>query len=379
MKQGRTIPELSQELCRQANAKKDLLAPANQIRVASNGHSNLLVNEPYTLNDVAHGQLAEYAGIPKLFYDRLRGATESLRVPVLREDYDPYKEDHPLFDVLVNELMIAKGQDGRLVRTLDGACRAFLSDTYNPDLDNYDVFRVAARVIEEQGLSPDNVLSCEVTEKKLYLKVVSPKLEAVVRPENIRDAHGYLKEPQVVQAGFILTNSEVGLGSLSVQQVVYKLMCTNLWVMETAYRQRHVGKVLEADDNGAVYQSDTRAADAKARLLKVRDHVTAALDEHKFMESVAKMQDATSLKLEGGIEKVVETTARKFALSQDEKEDVLRNLIEGADLSAWGLSNAVTATAATVANYDRATELEAIGGRLLCLPAGELKELARAA
>src|SRR5258708_37986356 len=92
-----------------------------------------------------------------------------------------------------------------------------------------------------------------------------------------------LGPPQVIQAGFIITNSETGLGSLAVQQIAYKLMCTNLWVVETAYRQRHLGKVLEADDEGTVYKSDTRIADATARLLKVRHHVAETLDEHKFM------------------------------------------------------------------------------------------------
>src|SRR5204863_7289562 len=104
---------------------------------------------------------------------------------------------------------------------------------------------------EEQGLGADNVVSAEVTERKLYIKVVSPRLEAQIEPSNLHRPHGrhhFLKEAQVVQAGFIISNSEVGLGSLSVQQVVYKLMCTNLWTVETAYRQRHLGKVLEADE-----------------------------------------------------------------------------------------------------------------------------------
>jgi hypothetical protein len=392
MKQGRTLPDLASELERQANAKRDFLAPAQHLRVRSNGHTDLILDEMFAVNEIAHGQIAEYAGIPKSFYDRLRNEATALTVPTPRmgncppTEIDPTQlvqcESVPLFDVLLNRLLVGKGGDVRMVRTLDGKVRAFLSDAFNMDLDNHDVFRAAAAAIEQAGLGPEHVASCEVTERRLYLKVVSPKLEATIDPSNLNRPHGghhMLREPQVVQAGFILSNSETGLGSLSVQQVVYKLQCTNLWITEEAYRQRHLGKTLEADSQGMVYRSDTRQADAKARLLKIRDHIAEALSETRFKALVTKMQETTEVKLEGSIEKIVEVTARKFGLAQPEKEDVLRNLIEGADLSLWGLSNAITATAQAAPSYDRSTELEAIGGRFFTLPAAEVRELVRAA
>ena len=376
MKQGRTLPDLANELIRQANEKKDFLAEAGALRVRSNGHTDLVLKEPYAVNEVAHGQIAEYLGIPKGFYDRLRNAAGDLAIPLRNED------NVPLFDVTVNRLLEAKGEDRRMVRTLDGKARAFLSDAYNPDLDNHDVFRVAAKALEEAGLCPDNVASCEVTERRLYLKVVSPRLEATIDPSNLTRPHGghhMLKEPQVVQAGFVLSNSETGLGSLSIQQVVFKLMCTNLWILEEGYRQRHLGKTLESDDDGRLYRSDTRRAEAAVRLLKIRDHVSNALDETRFKALVGRMQEITEVKLEGSVEKIMEVTARKFGLNVIEKDETLKNLIEGGDLSLWGLSNAITATAQTAVSYDRATELEVAGGRFFTLPAAEVREIVRAA
>jgi hypothetical protein len=384
MKQGRTLPDLAAELNRAANAKRDFIAPAGRLRVESNGHTNLILHEAgsYEVNEIAHGQLAEYIGVPKGFYDRLRAATGELQVGTFEGDGRGQRIERPLFDVVANRLLRSRETDRRLVRTLDGKARAFLSENFSLDLDNYDVFAAAARAMEQAGLCPDDVAACEVTERRLYLKVVSPRLEAVIHPSNLHREHGghhFLKEPQVVQAGFLLTNSETGLGSLSIQQTVYKLQCTNLWVKEQAYRQRHLGKALQADEEGMVYKSDTRQADAKARLLKIRDHIQAALSETKFRTLVAKMQETTEVKLERGPEKVVEVTARKFGLNQIEQEDVLRNLIEGADLTLWGLTNAVTATAHTAASFDRATEIEAIGGRFFALPAAEIKEIVLAA
>lgn len=383
MKTGRTLPDLAAELYRQANAKRDFLAPAEALRLQSNGHSDLhLKDAAFAVNTIAHAQIADYTGIPKPFYDRLRSAVEHLRVSVFRPAHSFHDSNDPLFDVLVNCLLQQKGGEKRLVRTLDGNARAFLSSTFNSDLDNFDVFGVAARAMEQVGLCPDDVASCEVTERRLYLKVVSPRFQATIHPSNLTKPHGshhLLKEPQVVQAGFLLSNSETGLGSLTIQQTVYKLQCTNLWITEEAYRKRHLGKALEADEAGMVYKSDTRQAEAKARLLKLRDQITEALEETRFQALVARMQETTEVKLEGSVEQIVEVTARRFGLLTSEKEDILKNLIEGADLSLWGLSNAVTATAQSTDSYDRATEIEAIGGRLFSLPSGEIKEIVRAA
>jgi hypothetical protein len=58
---------------------------------------------------------------------------------------------------------------------------------------------------------------------------------------------------------------------------------------------------------------------------------------------------------------------------------VLRDLIEGGELSGYGLVNAVTHYSQQVEDYDRATELEALGGRLIELPVGEWISLAQAA
>lgn len=59
------------------------------------------------------------------------------------------------------------------------------------------------------------IASCEVTEGNLYLKVINKAIRAEVKPGD------------VVQAGFVVSNSEVGLGSLRVEPLVYRLVCSN--------------------------------------------------------------------------------------------------------------------------------------------------------
>ena len=77
--------------------------------------------------------------------------------------------------------------------------------------------------------------------------------------------------------------------------------------------------------------------------------------------------------------KTVEVLASRHGLTDDERSGVLRSLIEGGELSGYGLVNAVTHFSQQVDDYDRATELEALGGRLIELPAGEWRALAEAA
>ena len=181
-----------------------------------------------------------------------------------------------------------------------------------------------------------------------------------------------------MQAGFILTNSEVGVGSLSIRQFVVRLVCLNGAVIEESYKARHVGKKLDADADGVVYKSDTRQAEANLRLLTMRDYIQTTLDEHRFARTLDKMKGAAQTKIEGKLEAVVEVTARKFGLHEGEKTQVFNNMVEGGSLTMWALSNAITLAAQSSASYDRATDLETIGGRMIMLPAAEVREIVAA-
>ena len=59
----------------------------------------------------------------------------------------------------------------------------------------------------------------------------------------------------------------------------------------------------------------------------------------------------------------------------DEQEGILKYLIEGGDLSLYGLSNAVTRASQDVASYDRATALEGIGWQVATMEPAQWKEI----
>ena len=81
-------------------------------------------------------------------------------------------------------------------------------------------------------------------------------------------------------------------------------------------------------------------------------------------------------KIEKKVEDVVEITQRHFSLSDREKDGFLKNLIEGASLTRYGMANALTSLANTTKDYDRAVDLERMGGEVIELKRSEWERLA---
>jgi hypothetical protein len=339
MRQGKqSIIELGAEVNRQAEAKKDYIVPARAMTMipASGSPALQLAGQgAFTINDHAHGQLAEYFDIPGKYYDRLRSSQPDLLANT------------------VNTLMGEHEDDRRMVRTLDGKIRAFLSDRYRA-LDNVDLMNAVIPFLMNR--SDLEFASAEVTERRLYLKVIS------------RELKGEVKVGDEIQAGAIIQNSEVGSGSLVIAPFSLRLSCTNGATHNAlGMRKAHLGRAIvgEPGDVAAEFLSDeARQADDQAFFLKARDLLTATLSGEMLNRLLGSMREATEDKIREP-EQTVEAVAVQIGLNETERTNVLRNLIEGADLSRWGMANAITRAAEDAADYDRASELERLGGDLM--------------
>lgn len=354
MKSGRSLVSLAQELERQLHSKKDLIVSSQLVHhnTSDTGETHLIVEEEgspacYGVTPLARRQLADKLKIPYAYFERMR------------------EEQPVLLDRNVNT-WLHREEERRMLRTLDGQVRAVLSDRYRR-LDNYDLAESVLPILQQ--LPDVRFESVELTETRMYLKCVTPRLEFEMAPGD------------VVQAGIVISNSEVGHGTLSVQPLLYRLICSNgLIAADCSLRKTHVGRTLgTADECIQVYQDDTLRADDKAFFLKVRDVVQAAVSEANFHRTAQKMQKTLNIPLVGDPLKTVEVLAQRYTLNDGERAGVLRHLISEASPSGYGLVNAVTHYSQEVEDYDRATELEALGGRLIELPAHEWKSLAEAA
>ena len=244
--------------------------------------------------------------------------------------------------------------------------RAVLSDRYRR-LDNFALAEQALPIL--QGLD-GTFESVELTETRMYLKFVMPRLSYEMVPGDF------------VQGGIMLSNSEVGMGTLSVQPLVYRLVCRNGMIApDHSMKKTHLGRAVNGDDEEAiqVFRDDTLAADDKALFLKVRDVMRAALSEITFRQIAVKMQKTMGIEITGNPVKTVEVLGQRYGLNEDERAGVLRHLVSGGALSGYGLVNAVTRFGQDVDDYDRSTELEAIGGRLVYQDDSAWRSLAEAA
>lgn len=340
MKQGiKTIQNLYQELERQREVRKDLIADTRSLNVSStDGMSilNITTSEEilaFKVSDIAHRQMADRLNIPSKYYERMRS------------------EYPALLDKNINGWLM-KNQEKRMLRTLDDKLRAFLSDRYRR-LDNLELVDHVLPVIAQ--MRGCEVVSCDVTETHLYLKIINKAMKAEVVPGD------------VVQAGFVISNSEIGLGALKVEPLVYRLVCKNgLITKDYAHKKYHTGRQVEDTDNAyELYSDATLAADDKAYFMKVQDIVSAAVDESKFTLTVNKMRTAMNMKTGENPVETVEVLGDRYILNKNERASILRHFIMGNDFSQYGLVNAVTRSSQDVADYNRATELERLGGVLL--------------
>lgn len=341
MKFGRTLMELAQELTRQADAKHDYLLDTRNIQMDAldNGHQITLQNEQQHnstilgVNDIAHRQIGQTLKIPATYYDKMRA------------------ENPELLAVNVNS-WFQKNPAKRMVRTMDGTARAFLSDKYRR-IDNFEIAQAVLPIIAD--IKDARVESCEVTDARMYIKVVNPRLQTEVVPGDI------------VQSGILITNSEVGMGSMAIQPLVYRLVCTNgMVVNDAATRRYHIGRGNQAGEDYTLYSDETLAADDRALMLKVQDTVKAAVDQVRFEKVVEMMRNATEAKITtADIPQMIELASADYGFSKQEGTGILDHLIRGGDLSLYGLANAVTRAAQDVESYDRSTELESAGYTIL--------------
>lgn len=358
MKQGKSLIELATEIQRQSQRKADFTSPTDQLTVEV--VEGILEDAPpkfalvspkvgtFPLRDLAISQAAEHLQIPQKYVNKL----ETEQPGLLAHNF--------------NTLLHAKSAR-RLIRTLDGDARAFLSDRYQR-IDNIDVSQVALEAFQHTSLS---VISCEITESRLYIKAVNKSLT--------REVTSSRRVGDLVEAGVMITNSEVGLGAVSVTPFAHFLVCTNGMVVNKAKRFTHVGGKITGDEVGYL-KDDTLAAGDRFDLLRIRDALSQALDETAFGDFIEQLNGATKRQIEAKhVNAAVEVLGNKFAFTENERGSILTHLIEGGDLSQYGLVNAVTWTAQDAANYDRATELEAAGHSVLLFPAPAWKEVAEAA
>jgi hypothetical protein len=346
---------LATELQRQLETKRDIMARTTVVSLDSANqwapadvtpNTHMLVDldgvEEFGITRHAHQQISDFAGVPWKLYERLL-------------------TKHP--DLLWNLTngLFAREPKKRMIRVLDGEVRAFLSDRYRRR-DNWDLLEQA--VLPELQAYSGSVMfkECSLTDTRMYVKVVFPDIEAPVTP----------KVGDVVRAGLIIQNSEVGSGALGIFPYTDRLICTN-GMVHTDFGQRsvHAGRNVGGNDEEAydLYSDETLRLDDEAFFSKCRDTIRNVVNEAAFEQIVGQMRDLSEIRMPGDPRDRAEELAKRHDLNEAETGSMLEALIEGGDLSAWGYVNSLTQTARDLDDADRRVDLEKLAGKLTSDPA----------
>lgn len=344
MKTGKTIVDLAREIHRQTESKKDYIASTSALtmtvaRDPQEGTPSVAlagINGGLGIRDTAHAQIAARLNIPKAYYDRMKAEAPEL----LAGNVNHWFQTNP---------------EKRMVRTLDGHVRAFLSERYRA-LDNFDLLNATLPIISERRA---DIMSAEVTEKHLYIKIIFPDMQELVPASKLKN--------DVLFPGIVLKNSEVGHSSFAVEPFFFRQVCTNGLIGQVTMRKYHVGRGngTAFEDVQEVLRDETREASDKAFWMQVQDVVRHSFNRENFVAMLNSFNEAAQKAIEGNPVKVVEVVKKEYALTDSQSQSVLMHLIQGGDLTQWGLANAITRTAEDQPDYETATDFERLGGKII--------------
>lgn len=220
-----------------------------------------------------------------------------------------------------------------LLRAKADTLRGILSERY-ARVNNTDVFQSLAPLVNAHY----EVAWLALTEESLHLRLVDPRLSRDVLPGDR------------VIAGLHIANSEVGKRSVTVDALVYRLVCANGLVRlvkgRSLLHQRHVG------------MTSARMEMAISKAIK-----EAIVQGTGFME---RMTWATREPI-SDVEAAISTLGATWGLSETLQAQVTTSLKQetrGQQETLYGLVNAVTNVAQTLLPDERYS-LEALAGQLL--------------
>jgi hypothetical protein len=338
-------------------------------------------------NDVFIGHVASTLniGLPfarRMFADRpdvASGMVNGLWHGDATADYDPHLYPADPRNFLFRGYSEADGP---------AVARALLSDKYLP-IDNYDVVTaVLNSIYKSDARGQITVASADLTDRKMFVRFLAPQVavsaaalldgyrnpfesRAVSRVSTsetglqdvAQQAARWGGDGATLWAGFELSNSEVGDGRFTITPRAQFRVCMNgLKITSDLVGQVHLGSKLEV---GAVnWSQQTQRRQLELIESMTQDAVTAFLSADYWEGQVDKLSTKAPRTVVDGAA-TIERISKKVGFTDAERKTIFEHFLIGGQHTAAGVMNAVTSTAQTVPNADRAAELESLAIRAL--------------
>lgn len=244
-----------------------------------------------------------------------------------------------------------RGDDGEA-----GVARAILSDKYAV-MDNLDALVAALDGIRQAGIDVQ-VTGCDLSESRMYVRLNAPFV-TVYAEELLRNYRSPFTgalgaDNPVINAGLVISNSEVGGGAFGITPRMTVQVCNNgMTITKDAVRQVHLGGKL---DHGIIqWSADTERKNIELVTAKARDAVQTFLNVEYMGKVISEMTEAAAKPVKSDTVMVV---GKKLAFTEDTIDDIFTMFVNGGDMTAGGVMQAVTAAARNTADADKAHELE---------------------
>jgi hypothetical protein len=341
-----TFDEVHTKVQADDNGKWDVLADRNDLVLRDGqlglAHENGWYHASLAPTPWATAQLCQRLSIPVGYFRRC---------PTIIQDIQAnYWLKHPLIERRSHshtgnghrptngtETNASQPDEAWLLRARHGTLRAVLSARYSR-LDNETLLRSVRPAIQTAVSGRFSIELFALTGESLHLRLVDPSASREVLPDDR------------LMAGIHIANSEVGRRAVSIDAMVYRLICTNgligLVKGKSLLYQRHI-HVSQERFGTAVENAINEALAAAAGFMEQLSQAT---------REPIKDVDATLTRL-----------ADRWSLSQQTQERMRLSLLsERADQqeTAYGMVNAITNAAQLLPPDDR-YDLEVLAGHLL--------------
>ena len=259
------------------------------------------------ITQTAFSQLCKYLGLP---------------VKYVLKCFEYGKEDLALanFKTWSNDF-----ETNIVFKEFDGVIRGVVSETYQ----SFSNRRTVQTLKQTVDLNKYMLIQSCVSPEKLTLRFIEREPTTVVGD----------KSP--IWNGFMVTNNDIGGGSLKMQDFLYRQWCTNGMTMQAfsgnAIRQAHKGENM-SDGKIAMFSQALRAIEElkeeKFKLIEKGSKKRLSFEEYNVL---------------------IEKTRRNLKLSE-KATDNLENIIQSSyGLTEWGVANGITELAQ---NFTLETRLE---------------------
>jgi hypothetical protein len=275
---------------------------AEELEVAKLGH------DVWPFSDLAMSQFCQKLDIPVRYFRRL---PDEMKIVVANYDLERLKG--------TSFLVRGKGE----------WIRAFLSAEYVA-CNNSEIAQTAESLLRNGAL---DVKSFVLEETHMFLKIIS---------EDIMDRNAGLK------AGIMIGNSEVGMGSVSVEPFVFRKPCTNDLIVsqEKSFRHAHI--------HLTAHELTRRMAEAISEGFQVASSVLDAFLKTREVKVVDPLE-------------VIRKIAEEREFSQKLTDDVVSSYMVEPESNWFGVINSFTNAAQKLAPIQR-IEMERFAGTLLEAP-----------